>query len=405
MAPLSGCVVLDLTEWVAGPACTKLLADYGARVLKVERPGGDPARRMGPFPDDIENPELSAMFLHLNTNKESVALDPDHPDGNALLRALASRVDIVVESYKPGTLAKWGLAPCDLIKSRPDLVVTSITAFGQTGPYCDWEMTDIVAFAMGGPMNASGEASREPVKLAGNMVLIQSGAAACVATLGALFHARQDGVGQHVDVATFETQNGNLDRRRYYLQGYQYSGFTTKRATTSSSALATVGGRFRCSDGKEISTGPIFWPYHLERMVKVIGDAELTDLWNSRGPAVLGEVPDKVNERIARWAAGRTAREAMQAAIEGRWPVVTSNDPLMLLTDEHLVSRDFWVKAKHCVAGELSYPGPPFRINGRGWKISRAAPMYGQDTDQVLGDFVNLSSHQISDLRAKGAIS
>jgi crotonobetainyl-CoA:carnitine CoA-transferase CaiB-like acyl-CoA transferase len=319
--PLSGLVVVDLTEWIAGPNCTKLLADFGARVIKVERPGGDPARAMGPFPGDVADREQSGMFLHLNTNKESIVIDLSKPEGAELVAALAARADVVAESFRPGTMAGCGLDAAALIEARPGLVVTSVTPFGQTGPYRDWEMTEIVAFAMGG-MSASGTADREPVKLIGNAVLMQSGATACAATLGAVFHAQERGVGQQVDVATFETQNGTLDRRRYYLLSYEYSGTVAERVAVVGAGRPAVGGRFECADGKLITTGRL-WPDHVGRMVNVLGDPELTARWAAVGLEVMEEQPERVNRLLAGWAAGRPARVAMREAQQAGWPTTT----------------------------------------------------------------------------------
>lgn len=401
--PLSDVLVLDLTEGVAGPACTKVLADYGARVVKVERPGGDPARRMGPFPGDAPDPEQSGMFLHLNTNKESVVLDPTMPSGTAILRELAAKADVLVESHRPGALASWGLPPDELVAANPRLVLTSVTPFGQTGPYREWEMTDIVAFAMGG-MSASGVADREPVKLAGNAVLMQSGATACVATLGALFHAAEHGAGQHVDVATFETQNGTLDRRRYYLLSYAYSGVTAQRVQQVGAGRPAAGGRFQCADGLEVTTGRI-WPDHVGRMVGVLADEELTARWEADGLAVMNDDPELVNRLLASWAAARPARAAMREAQAAGWPVVVVNDPKLLLQDDHLLARGFWVTASHPVAGELPYTGPPWRVDGGGWALRRTAPTLGQDTDAVLGQLLGMTSERIAELRAEGAVA
>ena len=174
--PLDGVTVLDLSEWIAGPNCTKQLADFGARVIKVERPDGDPARRMGPFPGDVPGDEPGGMFLHLNTNKEGVVVDLQTETGAGIVSDLSRLADIVVESFLPGTLDRLGLAPASMIAANPDLVVTSVTGFGQDGPYARWETSELVAFAMGGPMNASGNPDREPVKLAASSTLMQSGA-------------------------------------------------------------------------------------------------------------------------------------------------------------------------------------------------------------------------------------
>jgi crotonobetainyl-CoA:carnitine CoA-transferase CaiB-like acyl-CoA transferase len=402
--PLSDIVVLDLTEWVGGPYCTKLLADYGARVVKVERPGGDPARGMGPFPDDRIDGERSGMFLHLNTNKESVVIDGASVDGAAIIRALALRADIVVESYRPGTLAGWGLAPDELIAAKPPLVVTSVTPFGQYGPYRDMAMTEIVAFAMGGPMNASGNAEREPVRLVGNVVQMQSGATASVATLAALMYAQAQGVGQHVDVATFETQNGSLDRRRYYLLSYEYSGTVTRRATVVGAGRPAAGGRFEAADGVYVTTGRI-WPDHVVRMVGVLGDERISRLWADKGLEVMTEHAHDINEAIARWVSNRQARNAMREAQKVGWPVVVVNDPLLLLDDDHLQARGFWVDAPHPAAGTLPYTGAPFRVVDGGWSLRRTAPILGQDTERVLAELAGVDRDRMSVLRSKGVVA
>ncbi len=401
--PLTGLLVVDFTEGVAGPNCTKMLADFGARVVKIERPGGDPARAMAPFPGDWPDLEKSGMFLHLNTNKESVVIDIATPEGAGIARTMASRADVVVESSRPGTMATFGLGPDDLTIGNPRLVFTSVTPFGQTGLYRDWEMTEIVAFAMGG-MSASGSAEREPVKLAGNAVLMQSGATACVATLGALFHAEEHGEGQHVDVATFETQNGTLDRRRYYLLSYEYSGTIGERAAVVGAGRPAAGGRFECADGQMITTGRI-WPDHVGRMVTVLGDPELARVWEEIGLDVMTEHPDLINRLVAEWAAARKSRVAMREAQAAGWPVVVVNDPLLLLSDDHLLARGFWVTADHPAAGSLPYTGPPWRLNGTGWSIRRTAPLLGQDTDAILAELAGLEGEEIVRLRDSGTVA
>jgi crotonobetainyl-CoA:carnitine CoA-transferase CaiB-like acyl-CoA transferase len=358
---------------------------------------------MGPFPGDRIDRECGGTFLHLNTNKESVVIDGSSVDGAALLRALALRADIVVESFRPGTLAKMGLAPDDLIAAKPSLVITSVTPFGQYGPYGNMAMTEIVAFAMGGPMNASGNAEREPVRLVGNVVQMQSGATACVATLAALMYAQAEGIGQHVDVATFETQNGSLDRRRYYLLSYEYSGTVTQRSTIVGAGRPAAGGRFEASDGAYVTTGRI-WPDHVVRMVAVLGDERISRLWADLGLDVMTEHAGDINEAIARWVSCRKAREAMREAQAAGWPVVVVNDPLLLLEDDHLQARGFWVDAPHPAAGTLAYTGPPFRVDGGGWSLRRTAPLLGQDTERVLAELADIDGYRLAALRAEGVV-
>jgi crotonobetainyl-CoA:carnitine CoA-transferase CaiB-like acyl-CoA transferase len=402
--PLQGIRVLDLSEGIAGPFCTKVLADYGAEVIKVERPGGDAARTMGPFPPNTRAPDAGGLFLHLNTNKLGVVIDIDRPAGADVMRDLIGVAQVIVESRPPGALAERGLDPAALIVARPDLVVTSVTPFGQTGPYRHYQMTEIVAYAMGGPMNASGNPDREPVKLAGNAVLMQSGATAATATLGALYHTLETGVGQHIDVATFETQNGSLDRRRYYLLSYEYSGQTTQRATAVGSGGVIAGGRFAAADGRLVTTGRI-WPTHVGRMVAVLGDDELAKLYADKGAAILGEDGETVNAAIARWASARAARVAMREAQAAGWPVVVVNDPATLVADEHLVARGFWVTAPADGRPPVPYCGAPWRINGGGWALRRTAPRLGEHTDEVLARVAGYAPERIDALRHEGVIS
>jgi crotonobetainyl-CoA:carnitine CoA-transferase CaiB-like acyl-CoA transferase len=401
--PLASLVVVDLTTDVAGPYGTKLLADFGARVVKVEPPGGDPARQRGPYRDDARDPEASGLFLHLNTNKESVVVDLERPEGAKVVRDLVAHADVLVESMTPGLLSRYGLGAQQLLDAHPRLVVCSITPFGQTGPYRDYEMTDIVASAMGGPMNASGLPDREPLKIAGNAVQMYAGATACAATLAAVFRAGTTGRGDHADVAIFEAQNGTLDRRRYYHLAFQYSGTTTPRSPVVGWGRSSLGGRYQTRTGM-VSPDRI-WPDHLHRVVEVVDDPKLTTLWRAQGMDGLFANADLVDEKLRRWFAARTAREAISAAQRGGWPVVMVNDPDSLLRDEHLVDRGFWVTGNHPVAGALPYGGPPWRIDGNGWQLARTAPLLGQHTDEVLRAVAGYAPDQIESLRLRGIVA
>jgi crotonobetainyl-CoA:carnitine CoA-transferase CaiB-like acyl-CoA transferase len=396
--PVSGLTVIDLSEGIAGPFCTKLLADFGARVVKVELPDGDPSRRWGPYRGGGVDPEASGTFLHLNTNKDGVVVDWRQPAGAGVIRDLLASADVMVETSRPGALDDVGLGAEALRRDFPGLVVTSLTAFGQTGPYCDYDLTEIVAFAMGGPMNASGTVDREPVKLIGNVVQMHAGANACAATLGAVFHARRTGRGQQVDVAVFETQNGSLDRRRYYHLSYQYSSTVTVRQAVVGLARPAPGGRFLAGDGRWITAGRV-WPDHLVRMVAVLRDPVVDKLFAEGGAAAVNDAPEEVNTAIAAWAGARESRQAMREAQAQGWPVVVVNDPLSLLHDDHLVKRGFWVESDHPVAGRLPYCGPPWRMADGGWALSRTAPLLGQDTDRVLSEMAGYDAGYIAELR------
>src|SRR4029453_3004946 len=222
---LADITVLDLTHHIPGPYCTKLLATYGAEVIKIERPGtGDPARQAGPFPGDVPHLEKSGLFLHLNTNKQSVTINLQHARGQALVRELVKQVDVVVENFAPRVLPALGLSYTDLEPLNPRLVMTSISNFGQTGPYRDWRAQDIVIYAMGGAMNLTGLPDRAHPQLALNLMAYQGGNVAAAATMTGVLGAGRLGTGQHIDVSLCEVHAGCIDRRTTSLLGYQYTG-------------------------------------------------------------------------------------------------------------------------------------------------------------------------------------
>jgi len=202
--PLTGIKVLDLSEDIAGSFCARLLADYGADVLKVEPPGGSAMRRFGPFYQEEPHPEKSLFFLILNLNKKGVTLDLQSPAGSRLLQELVPHVDLIVESYRPGYLAELGIGYDELTRINPNLVMTSITPFGQTGPYSQYAGEEIVSYAMGMVMGISGVQGRPPLKHGGFQAQYQGGLFGAGATAMALFAQDRHQMGQHVDVSITE---------------------------------------------------------------------------------------------------------------------------------------------------------------------------------------------------------
>ena len=194
--PLDGLRIVDLTQEAMGPFCTRLLADYGAEVIKIEPPAGDPARALPPFAADTPGPERSGTFLFLNTNKRSVVLDLERPADRERLLDLVAGADAVVESFAPGTLDALGLGYDRLAAVNPRVVLTSITHFGQDGPYRDWQATDLTVYAMGGPMLTTGHIDHEPIRVAGRMASYQVGYMAALATAVGLHAAEARGTGR-----------------------------------------------------------------------------------------------------------------------------------------------------------------------------------------------------------------
>ena len=407
---LTGLNVLDFTHFVAGPYCTKLLADYGANVIKVEHPpGGDGSRLMGPFPNDEAHPEKSAQFLHLNTNKRGIALDLKQGGAGAIVDRLAAWADIVVESYRPGVADRLRIGYERLRALNPAVVYTSISNFGQTGPYRDYRGSEIVFYGMGGEMHSTGLADREPLKLGGNVGLYQAGAVAAVATMGAVlagsFSLDADAdttTGQHIDVSILETQLGSVDRRQSALLAYQYTGELSHRPASGGSG-GYPNAVYPCSDGYlQINGSRMYFP----RAVAMLGNPpQLTeDRW--RDPASQGDAEmqeEFEGEHFLPWILERTRAEAWSAAQENRvlsGPINTMAD---LDVDPSFNARGVFTEGDHPVAGRMRYPGRPFIMNGSPWRLRRTAPLLGQHTAEILAE-MGFSDAEIGALREAGVI-
>ncbi|MPY94640.1 MAG: hypothetical protein GEV08_16735 [Acidimicrobiia bacterium] len=290
--------------------------------------------------------------------------------------------DVVLESFAPGHLASLGLGYEALQRVRPGLVLTSVTPFGQDGPYAGLAGEEIVFYAMGGPMHATGIEGREPLKMAGNLIQYQCGSVAALATTAALEVAEADGQGCHVDVNNLETQVGSIDRRTTYLLYHSFTGrVATRQAGNVQSAIPA--GLFPTSDGYvQILTIPSWAP----RMLEVLGDGDLVRRFAEPGWMVDPDLPDEVEARLYPWLLERTKAGASADAQSLRWPITPLNQPLDVVDDPHFAARGFWAEVDHPATGGHLQPGPPFRLGGEagsGWELRRPAPLLGQHQGEI----------------------
>ena len=379
--PLDGLRVVELATGVAGPYAGKLLADYGADVIKVEPPGGDPARREGARIGDRPDPEASPLFLHLNTNKRSIEVDLGRSDGVELVARLVASADAVLESEPPGRLAAIGLGPDDLRAEHPSLVVASVTPFGQTGPLAGEAGGDLVAYAMGGPLHATGDPDREPMKLAGRIVEYHAGAVAGLAALAAIRVAETTGRGSHVDVSNYETQAASIDRRAALTVGHQFDGQVATRV--GGNRLGAIpAGVYPTLDGH---VQIVFAPNWMPRLAEMTENDELGRRFASPTWIDDDELPDLVNAALFEWTLTRTKQEAMAEAQSWGLAVMPLNDTTEVLADPHFAFRRFWQRWDHPVVGPHLAPGPPFRLPG-GWRARRPAPTLDQHRAEILAE-------------------
>jgi len=381
MQPFDDVTVLDLTQHIVGPYATLLMASYGADVIKVERPGGDPARRLGPFLGDVEDPEKSGLFFYLNNNKRSVVLDLKSEAGKSALHKLAEAADLVVESFKPGVLDRLDCGWQFLQSVKPSLPLVSISNFGQTGPYRDFKASELVMYGFAGEMYTMGLTEREPVKMAGTAGLFESGSAAAVAAVGALFASKRFGIGQHVDVAISETHFGGVDRRHATAIAYQFSGRKTQRAAGGANGMPQ--GIYACADGYVDFTNAALYPERVIEMLEAPDwavDPKFADPMNRMNP----EIVEEWNSHFIVWCVERTKREIWAEARRAKLlcaPLFSMED---LYNDEHFRSRGFWSKVTHPALGEVQIPGRPFQMSAGGWELRRPAPLLGEHTREIL---------------------
>ncbi|TMC51211.1 MAG: CoA transferase [Chloroflexi bacterium] len=383
LGALSGLRVLDLSARIAGPWCTKLLADYGADVIKVERPdGGDPARAWGPFPADVPDGERSGLFLHCNTNKRSLTLNWRTREGQEMLRRLAADADLVVEASRPGTLSRYGIGYQQLRRDHPELVHLAISNFGQDGPYRSVDASEITLYAMGGAMQTTGLPDREPLKMAHTVLQFHAGAVAASFAMAALLHAATRGRGQLVDVSLLEVVASSPDRAALNLVCEAYSGSVTFNRSAAPGWSILPTGVYPCADGYVHFNAPLatWWP----RFAAMIDRPELAS--DQRFTANLNDLTLKpeVDAMLLEWTMPRTKAQVQEQAQACAFAGSAVNTMEDLFNDPHFASRGFFVEVDHPEAGRLRYPGAPFRMGDTPWRVGRA-PLLGEHTEEVLG--------------------
>ncbi len=391
--------VLDLTHLLTGPFATKLLADYGAEVIKIEPPGGEPGRRLAPFKGDDPHPEKSGPFFMLNTNKRSVTLNLKSTEGRKILLDLARESNIVVENFRPGVMASLGIGYEDLKAVRPDVVLLSISNFGQYGPFRDWKGSDSILYGMGGEMHSVGLKGRAPTKQGGTVTLFQAGAMSALAAMAGVTAQRVHGVGQWIDLSIYEGQAGSADRRIMAIMAWQFAGALQEKPEIGQTFSSGV---FPCKDG----------------YVEVFGDIAKWSMF----AAMLGNPPELMGEEWHRptvaldpakkeildailypWLMARTKVEVWHEAQKHKvlcGPLYTPED---LMADEYYRERGFWVDVENAVMGKMQIPGRFFVMSESPWALRRPAPLLGEHTSEVLSG-LGYTPDQVVTLRQTGVI-
>ena len=395
-AVLSGLNVLELARGDSVAFCTRLLGDYGAEVIKVEDPGqGDIISRSAPFVGNDPHPDKSIPFLYLNTNKRGVTLRLDAHPTREVLTKLVSWADIMVEGFQPGYLRDLGLDYSTLRDLNPALVLVSITPFGQTGPYRDFQAEDIVACAMSGLMYLSGDADKEPICNALSQSEYVAGVNAAAAALVGIYHRMATGDGQHIDVSIVECLTAHLVQA---VSSYSYMGAVRGRRSPLSSGLEEI---MPCRDGYCLPTAQGSQPW--DAVVELLDVEGLKDpkFATPEGRVVHGqELQRLLLQGLSNW----DKKDLFHAASERRLLFGMVQDAADLYDCPQLRARGFFTAVDHHLVGKADYPGEIVRLSEGSFEANRSAPGLGQHNYEVYCDLLGVKTDAFKSLEERGLV-
>ena len=411
--PLTGLRVLELTSEPA-QFCGKLMADLGADVIKVEPPGGQETRNVGPFLEDEAHPERSLYFWHYNTSKRGVTLDLNSPNGQDIFRKLSATAGLVLESFPAGYLSDLGLGYETLAKDNPGLIMCSVTPFGQDGPWRDYQTSDLLHLAAGGQMASSGYDVEDipdapPIAPGGGNAWHIVSHYSYIAIMGALYHRDFTGEGQYIDVSVHEACSLTTEGA---IAIYLSTGEVVRRHTgRHASADMSPGIQHATNDGGYINTtrsGSNLTPAR----IKVLGEwmdgyGLAQDLLDDKyqDPAVVEVSGQHFADVLKNFFANMPLVEAYEGGQELNFPWGAIRTMEEIMGDPHLQDRDFFVPVEHPELGrEFIYPGPAAIYNASPWSISRRAPLIGEHNQEIFGGELGLPQADLEELKSSGVI-
>jgi benzylsuccinate CoA-transferase BbsE subunit len=393
--------VLDLTD-EKGLLCGKILGDLGADVIKIERPGGDPARNLGPFYHDKPDPEKSLFWFAFNTNKRGVTLNIETADGQEIFKRLVKTADVVVESFPLGYMEKLGLGYSALEKINPGVIMVSITPFGQTGPYKDYKISDIVAWALGGYMYSVGDADRPPVRI-GHLpqAYLQAGGQAAQGAMMALYYREMTGEGQFVDVSIQDSVTRCTPERITHHWDF------TKRIMRRAGRLGLVSIRriWPCKDGYVYA---IYWSGQFARrwnlpLVRWMESEGVADdfikqfNWETFNMGETNkEIVDGIEKPTLKLFMLHTKTELLEGALKHNAQVYPLANTAEIVENRQLAARKFWVEVEHPeLSTTITYPGAFAKTTEVPPRITRRAPLIGEHNLEIYENELGISREEL----------
>ena len=403
--------VLDLTD-ENGLLASRILADLGADTIVIEDPGGNHARRIGPFYHDIPHPEKSLLWYALNSNKRGITLDITSADGRDIFKKLVKTADFLFESYPPGYLKELGLDYEVLSKMNPGLVMTSITPFGQTGPWRDFKSSDLVEMSLGGLVFLSGEPGKQPLRIPVPQIYFHAGAWAAAGGMIALTGRTISGEGQYVDVSMLEAAAwSNYSAAEWW----SYSNLLLKReGTWRQQGLSRMRLIFDCKDGYVLM-------FLLGGTMATIGEYKMVEWMEAEGKCpdwlrgfdwakldvanVEQQFFDDLADAVAPFLLDKTKKQLFDWAMENELFLAPVNDTGDLLDNPQLKSREFWADIEHNELNEtITYPGPFVKMSETPVIVRHRAPLIGEHNIDIYRGELGIATNELITLKQAGII-
>ena len=397
---LSAYRILDLTD-SKGAYCTKLFADLGADVIKIERPEGDPGRNMPPFVNDVPHPEKSLYFLHRNAGKRGVTLNIETADGRDIFRKLIKTADVLVENFPPDYMASLGLDYSALREMKPSLIMASITEFGHSGPYKDRKGSNLVDFAMSGVMITSGYPGKEPCLCPGSPAYDAASLHANIAILAALYMRGATGQGQYIDISVHETSR--LGLYPWIVPNYSYAlNPGGPPPTTETRMGASIYPVYPCKDGliRVIALTPRQW----DALVRVLGSPEVLQMPDWRSFMYRIGNADDLYAIVLEFTQKYTMTDLFEAGKREGVPIAPILNIEKFYESPQTKARKYFVEVEHPVAGKADYPGPPYKWTETPAAIRRPAPCLGEHNVEIYCKELGLSKNDLVAFRGAGVV-
>jgi crotonobetainyl-CoA:carnitine CoA-transferase CaiB-like acyl-CoA transferase len=399
---LEGMKIVEYCSMVSGPYCSKLLADMGAEVLKIEPPlTGDDSRRRGPFPGDVPHQEKSGLFLYLNSNKKGLTLDPKKTEGKEIFKKLIEKTDVLIEDRPPGEMEELELDYQTLKSINPGLIMLSITPFGRSGPFKDYKAFQLNTVHVSGqgymlPIPAR-DLDRPPVKVGGQSSGFDVGLVAVVALTAAYYWKIRTGKGQFIEMSK---QEALMSMQR--VESVTYANDQVVLTRGGDQVRRMPGGILPCKDGYIVSVTPE--EHQWKALVQLIGNPEWAQEDWCQNPISRSENAEKINGWIIEWTMNHTKEEIFRKGQALSCPIAPVSTAEDIYHSEQFKARNFFVDMEHPAVGRLPFPSSAFRFSKTPWKLMQAAPLLGEHNEAIYGRFLGLSKEELAALKQGGVI-